>query len=114
VLELVGMKLSVEEACSGIRSLVSIVFMCVMYNYFFVHDKLLKTLILVMAGPIAILGNVGRIVATGILSQHSRELTQGAAHEALGYFTVVVAGASCIVLHAVMLYIQRTWRSHHA
>src|SRR5579863_4052229 len=37
ILEMVGIKLSVEEACSGIRSLVAIFFMCVLYNYFFVR-----------------------------------------------------------------------------
>src|SRR6202011_4728488 len=61
ILELVGIKLSVEEACSGIRSLFSILFMCTLYNFFFVRGNLLKGLLLVMAVPIAILGNAGRI-----------------------------------------------------
>ena len=55
VLEMVGIKLSVEEACSGIRSLLAIIFMCVLYNYFFVRGARMKALILVMATPIAIL-----------------------------------------------------------
>ncbi len=114
ILELVGAKLSVEEACSGIRSLLSILFMCTLYNYFFVQDKFMRTLILVMAIPIAILGNAGRIVATGIASQYNRELIHGAAHEAFGYVSVVVAAFGCIGLHIVMLQIQKTWRSHHA
>jgi exosortase len=114
ILELVGTKLSVEEACSGIRSLLSILFMCTLYDYFFVRGKWMRTLILVMAIPIAILGNAGRIVSTGIASQYNRELIHGAAHEALGYVTVVVAGVGCVLLHIVMLRIQRVWRSRHA
>lgn len=113
ILEMVGAKLSVEEACSGIRSLLSILFMCVLYNYFFVADKSMRAWILILAVPIAILGNAGRIVATGIASQHNRELVQGAAHEAFGYVSVLIAGIGCIALHSLMLYIQRTWRTHH-
>jgi exosortase len=114
ILELVGAKLSVEEACSGVRSLLSIIFMCILYNYFFVNGKVMRTLILVLSIPVAILGNAGRIVATGIASQYNRELIHGAAHEAFGYVSVVVAGIGCVGLHIVMLYIQKTWRSRHA
>src|SRR5665213_1398040 len=71
ILEMVGIKLSVEEACSGIRSLVAIVFMCVLYNYFFVEKKSMRIWILVFAIPIAILGNAARIVATGIAGQYN-------------------------------------------
>jgi exosortase len=114
ILELVGIKLSVEEACSGIRSLLSILFMCTLYDYFFVRGNLMRVLILVMAIPAAILGNAGRILATGIASQYNRDLVHGAVHEAFGYVSVVVAGVSCIVLHIVMLHIQKAWRSRHA
>src|SRR5215813_5714 len=92
ILELVGTKLSVEEACSGIRSLLSILFMCTLYDFFFVPNKAMRAIILLMAAPIAILGNAGRIVATGIASQYNRELIHGAAHEAFGYVSGVVAG----------------------
>jgi exosortase len=111
ILELVGIKLSVEEACSGIRSLMAIIFMCVLYNYFFVRGWRMKTLILVMAIPIAILGNAVRIVATGIASQYNPALVRGAAHEAFGYVSVFVAALGCVALHLVMTFIQKAWRS---
>ena len=114
ILEMVGTKLSVVEACSGIRSLLSILFMCTLYNYFFVYGNSIRTMILVLAAPVAILGNAGRIVATGIASQHNRELVHGAAHEAFGYVSVVIAGVGCVVLHIAMLYVQKMWRSRHA
>jgi exosortase len=114
ILELVGTKLSVEEACSGIRSLLSVLFMCTLYDYFFVNSRLMRTLILVMAIPIAILGNAGRIVATGIASQYNRALIQGEAHEAFGYVSVVIAGVGCVALHIALLYLQKAWRSRHA
>jgi exosortase len=111
ILELVGIKLSVEEACSGIRSLMAIIFMCVLYNYFFVRGWAMRALILVMAIPIAILGNAGRIVATGIASQYNPELVKGAAHEAFGYVSVFIAAVGCVALHLLMTFIQRVWRS---
>jgi exosortase/archaeosortase family protein len=88
--------------------------MCTLYNYFFVSGKIMRTLIFVLAVPVAIIGNAGRIVATGIASQHNRELIHGAAHEAFGYVSVLVAGIGCIGLHILMLRIQKTWRSRHA
>ena len=115
ILELVGIKLSVEQACSGIRSLMAIIFMCVMYNYFFVRGWRMKTLILVMAIPIAILGNAVRIIATGIASQHDPALVQGAAHEAFGYVSVLIAALGCVALHRMMTSILKAWHGgiHH-
>ena len=114
ILELVGTKLSVEEACSGIRSLFAILFMCVLYNYCFVRGNYMRALLLVMAVPIAVLGNVGRIIATGVASQHNQGLIHGTAHEAFGYVSVVVAGIACVMLHRVMLSIQKAWRARYA
>jgi exosortase len=114
ILEMVGIKLSVEEACSGIRSLVAIVFMCVVYNYFFVQGRSMKALLLVMSIPVAILGNAVRIVATGVASQYDPALVSGAAHEALGYVTVVAAALGVVALHLMLQSIAKAWRVHHA
>ena len=113
VLEMVGIKLSVEEACSGIRSLVAIFFMCVLYNYFFVQGRSMKAVILVMAIPVAILGNAVRIVATGVAGQYNAALVSGAAHEAFGYVSVVAAALGCVALHLMLQAVVNTWRSHH-
>jgi exosortase len=112
VLEMVGIKLSVEEACSGIRSLVAIIFMCVLYNYFFVPSRAMKALILVVAIPIAILGNAVRIIATGIASQYNPALVHGAAHEAFGYISVAAAAIGCVAFHLIASSFVK-WRHHH-
>src|SRR5580704_412647 len=114
ILEMVGIKLSVEEACSGIRSLVAILFMCVLYNYFFVEGRSMKALLLVMAIPVAILGNAVRIVATGVISQYNPALVSGPAHEALGYVTVVAAALGVVGLHLMLQSLGKVWRVHHA
>jgi exosortase len=112
VLEMVGIKLSVEEACSGIRSLLAIIFMCVLYNYFFVNGTAMKTLILAMATPIAILGNAFRIVATGVASQYNPALASGAAHEAFGYVSVAAAAVGCVLFHITARSVMKGWRHH--
>jgi exosortase len=113
ILEMVGIKLSVEEACSGIRSLMAIFFMCVLYNFFFVAGTWMRTFILVMAIPIAILGNAVRIVATGVASQYNKALAEGAAHEAFGYVSVLVAAMGCVALHLGASSAVRHWRNKH-
>ena len=113
ILELVGIKLSVEEACSGIRSLLAILFMCVLYNFFFVRERWMKALILVMAIPIAVLGNSARIVATGIASQYNPALVHGAAHETFGYISVAVAALGCVAFHGLVTVVVKGWHKHH-
>jgi exosortase len=114
ILEMVGIKLSVEEACSGIRSLVAIFFMCVLYNYFFVESRWMQAFLLVLAIPVAILGNAVRIVVTGVVGQYDPALVGGTAHEALGYVTVVAAALGVVALHLLLQSIAKVWRVQHA
>jgi exosortase len=114
ILEMVGIKLSVEEACSGIRSLVAILFMCVLYNYFFVEKKSMRIWILLFAIPIAILGNAVRIVATGVAGQYNHAWVSGTTHEAFGYVSVVVAAFGCIGVHLVLLRFYKVREGRHA
>ena len=113
ILEMVGIKLSVEEACSGIRSLVAILFMCVLYNYFFVEKKSMRVWILLFAIPIAILGNAVRIVATGVAGQYNHAWVSGATHEAFGYVSVVVAALGCIGVHLALLRFYKLREGRH-
>jgi exosortase len=110
VLELVGTTLSVEEACSGIRSLFSICFLCVVYSYFFAAGRRMRTLIVLSAVPIAILGNAGRIVVTGVVSQYNRALVEGAAHQVFGYLTVAISAAGCVAFHLLAVWLRRSRR----
>jgi exosortase len=113
ILEMVGIKLSVEEACSGIRSLLAIIFMCVLYNYFFVESQKMRVFLLVMAVPAAILGNAVRIVATGVAGQYNAAWASGATHEAFGYVSVVAAAASVILFHHFLRSAVRMRQSRH-
>ncbi len=85
VLQLIHMRLSVIEACSGIRSLVTLLFFCLVYSRFFESRAWLRVSITLLAIPAAILVNTLRITATGILGKYNLTWTTGVYHEALGW-----------------------------
>ena len=70
----------------------------------------MKVFILSMSVPVAILGNIVRIVASGVASQYNKELLQGEWHEAFGYVSIVIAGIGCILVHYSALKIQKKLR----
>ena len=106
ILELVGAKLSIAEACSGIRSLPAILFVTVIYDFYFVEGALVRGLLLVMAAPAAIVGNGVRIVITASASQHDPRLAEGTAHETLGYVSVAISAAALVALHLLTLAVK--------
>ncbi|GAB4373902.1 MAG: exosortase A [Bryobacter sp.] len=102
VLHMVGEKLSVAEACSGIRSLVTLLFFVMVYGYFMLDTLRGRLILLGSAIPVAIFANGLRIVATGVLSQYNRELAHGITHEVSGYVTLFGGGLCCILLEQWM------------
>lgn len=114
ILEMVGERLAVAEACSGIRSLFSLIFFCVTYNYFFVSGKAMRWVMIAAVVPLALLGNAMRIVATGIVAQYNRELAHGILHEAWGYLTILLAGGLIVLLHLSLSRIQVSAQRSHA
>jgi len=102
VLELPEQTLSVVEACSGIRSLLSLSFLALVYGYFFDRRRSVRLVLLAATVPIAIVANAGRVTLTGLLSQYKPELAEGFFHSASGWVIFMVALASLIVLHQVL------------
>ena len=67
VLELPNQKLSVVEACSGIRSLLSLTFLSLVYGYFFEKKTWVRVVLFFSTIPIAIIANASRVTITGTL-----------------------------------------------
>jgi exosortase len=98
-------KLEVVEACSGIRSLMTLVTLAVVFAYFtHPEDKdgdggrrarfgLLRALLIVLAAvPIAIITNAARVSGTGVLSHYyGTEVADGFFHTFSGWVVYVVA-----------------------
>ena len=69
------------EACSGIRSLLSLTFLSLVYAYFFDRKVWMRWALLIGSIPLCILANSARVTFTGVLSEINTELAQGFFHE---------------------------------
>ncbi len=102
VLELANQKLSVVEACSGIRSLLSLTFLSLVYGYFSEERLWVKWAIFLASIPIAVAANAFRVSATGVLSEYNPELAQGFFHTLEGGVSFGFAFALMISFHLVL------------
>ena len=91
ILELPSQRLSVVEACSGIRSLMSLSFLALVYGYFFEEKAWLRGVLFLLTAPIAILANSFRVTITGVVSETDPELAKGVFHTLEGWVIFVIA-----------------------
>jgi len=98
------MKLEVAEACSGIRSLMSLFTLAVFYGYF-MEKSLWRRVALVLASiPIAIAANALRIFGTGLCVQYwDPDKAMGFFHEFSGWAIFMVSLACLYLVHRTML-----------
>ena len=102
VLELASQRLSVVEACSGIRSLVSLAFLALVYAYFFDRRVWMRWVLLAATVPIAIAANAARVTLMGLIGEYRTDLAQGFMHLAEGWMLFVTALALVLLLHRVV------------
>jgi exosortase len=92
ILRLPSRTLEVAEACSGIRSLVSLVMLAVVLGYFTERRTAPRLLIAASAIPIAILANAARVAGTGIAAEWvSPKAADGFFHTFSGWLVFIVA-----------------------
>lgn len=98
IINLPAMPLEVADACSGIRSLLSLATLAIMYGYL-MEDRVSMRVVLALASiPIAVAANALRIVGTGLLVQYwDPDKAQGFFHEFSGWLMFVF---SLLVLFA--------------
>lgn len=113
VLELANQKLSVVEACSGIRSLLSLTFLSLVYGFLFDRKPWMRWALLILTVPIAIAANAGRVTITGILSYYKPELAQGFFHSVEGWVIFVVALAMLIACHYLINFVYGLYHGKH-
>jgi exosortase len=103
VIQLPVMKLEVAEACSGIRSLMSLFTLAVFYGYFLERKTSRRVILALAAIPIAVTANVARIVGTGLCVQYwNPDKALGFFHEFSGWVMFVVSLVCLYVVHRVM------------
>ena len=105
ILDLPGQQLSVVEACSGIRSLLSLTFLSLVYGYFFEKRTWLRIVLFLATIPVALIANAGRVMVTGILSQVRGDLAEGFFHESTGMAIFLAAGVILFLFHRAILLV---------
>jgi exosortase len=93
IIHLAHAELFVADACSGLRSLMALVTLGVVFAHFFKPGVLWVQLVLVASTiPIAIFVNSFRVALTGFLTHHfGEEFATGAIHDFQGIFTFGLA-----------------------
>ncbi|MBU0967474.1 MAG: exosortase/archaeosortase family protein [Proteobacteria bacterium] len=83
--------LEVVDACSGIRSLMTLITLAFLLAYMMHKSTFKRLLIMVLAIPIAVLANAGRVALNGILTKYNPAWGQGFWHEFSGLMVFVLS-----------------------
>ncbi len=95
--------LNVVEACSGIRSLLSLLAAAVAYGYLAEQSMWKRFVLAITSIPIAIAANGLRLVATGVLSYYfGPGVDAGLVHVALGLGFFALAFLSVLLIHKLL------------
>jgi exosortase len=107
IIKLPIMDLEVAEACSGIRSLMSLFTLAVFYGYFLERTTGRRIILALASIPIAVAANVVRIVGTGLCVQYwDPDKALGFFHEFSGWVIFVISLACLYLVHRAMRLIS--------
>ncbi len=108
LITLPAMQLDVAEACSGIRSLLTLVTLAIIYGYLLETRRWVRVVLALSALPIAVVANGFRVFGTGLLVQYwDPDKAMGFFHTFEGWLIFVVA---LIMLFAVHRLICLIWK----
>lgn len=103
IIRLPAMSLEVAQACSGIRSLISLLALAMIYGSLMERAVWKRLVLVAVSVPIAVLTNAVRIMGTGIMVQYwSRKMAAGFFHEFSGWLLFVVALFLLFAFHRVL------------
>jgi len=94
------MQLEVAEACSGIRSLMSLTTLAIIYGYLMEKNVWIRVLLAIASLPIAVATNSLRIVGTGLLVQYwDPDKAEGFFHAFSGWLIFVMSLIMLFLFH---------------
>jgi len=107
VIILANTTLEVAEACSGIRSLVSLLTLGLVYGYFADSRLWVRVVIAASTVPIAIVANGLRVAGTGVLAHYlGPDVAQGFFHTFSGWLVFVAAfGLVAALVYSVQRFV---------
>lgn len=95
--------LEVAEACSGIRSLITLISLAVAYGYVVEPRRWIRYALACLMVPCAILSNAIRIMGAGLMAHHlGAGAAEGFLHEFSGWVVFLVALALMLCCHRLL------------
>lgn len=109
IIHLTNTTLEVADACSGIRSIISLLALSTAMAYLFFKPMWKRIVLVALAIPMAVFANGVRVVGTGVLASHfGPEVAQGFFHEFAGLAVFALAMAMLVAAAAVLSWIGRS------
>ena len=103
--------LEVVEACSGIRSLMSLLALAVAYGYWIHERSWMRFTLVIMMAPIAIISNGLRIVGAGMLAYRVEpQAAEGFFHLFSGWLIFLCALLFMLLAHRLLQGLARVVR----
>jgi exosortase/archaeosortase family protein len=103
IIDLANTAVGVEEACSGVRSLISCVFAAVFFSATLVRRAWARVLIIALSAPLALVMNFIRSLTLTLLANKGVDIT-GAWHDVTGF---AVLGVTAAILGALAVVLER-------
>lgn len=111
IIHLPSLTLDVVEACSGLRSLISLIALATISGYLFGSPTPRRLLLVLAAIPVAVAANGFRIMGSGILGEYwSPEKAEGFFHLFSGLLVFLVSFCLLIAFHGLFSFVDRRSR----
>ena len=105
VIQLPGRALEVAEACSGIRSLMSLGALAVIYGYFLDNNNFRRIILAAASIPIAVAANGLRVMGTGLAGYYwDPDKAEGFFHTFSGWVIFVLSLFMLFAFHGLMTW----------
>ena len=106
IIQLANTSLEVAEACSGIRSLISLLTLGIVYGYFIDPRIWMRFALALATIPVAIAANGIRVAGTGVAAHYyGPEAAQGFFHSFSGWLVFISAFIMLFVIHRAFVMV---------
>lgn len=108
VIHLPDRTLQVVQACSGLRSMISLLTLSAVFGYFTLKSNLLRGILFVTGVPVAVFVNIIRVIVM-ILAFHyfNYNLTEGTVHTVFGVVIFMLALIVIVLMRGVLSFWEK-------